>query len=113
MWVEMAIPVDEDELEKIRMKKMMELQQKAAEEEKKKREEEKAAALRVILTPEARQRLANLRLVRPELVEQLEEQLIRIAQTGRINLPITDEMLKEILRKLDSERRREIRITRK
>ncbi|MEM4536890.1 MAG: DNA-binding protein, partial [Nitrososphaerota archaeon] len=52
-------------------------------------------------------------LVRPELVEQLEEHLIRIAQTGRINLPITDEILKEILKKLDSERRREIRIIRK
>jgi programmed cell death protein 5 len=110
----MAIPVDEDELEKIRMKKMMELQQKAAEEEEKKRREaEKAAALRIILTPEARQRLANLRLVRRELVEQLEEELIRLAQAGRINTPITDEVLKEILRKLDSERRREIRIIRK
>lgn len=110
----MTIPVDEDELEKIRMKKMMELQQKAAqEEEKKRREAEKAAALRIILSPEARQRLANLRLVRPELVEQLEEQLIRLAQVGRINTPITDEVLKEILKKLDSERRREIRITRK
>ncbi|MCL7383256.1 MAG: DNA-binding protein [Thaumarchaeota archaeon] len=109
----MAIPVDEDELEKIRMKKMMELQQKAAEEEKKRREAEKAAALRIILTPEARQRLANLRLVRRELVEQLEEQLIRLAQAGRISIPITDEVLKEILKKLDSERRREIRIIRK
>lgn len=110
----MAIPVDEDELEKIRMKKMMELQQKAAEEEEKKRREaEKAAALRIILTPEARQRLANLRLVRRELVEQLEEQLIRLAQAGRIAIPITDDVLKEILKKLDSERRREIRIIRK
>lgn len=110
----MSVPIDEDELEKIRMKKMMELQQKAAEEEeKKRREQERAAALRIILTPEARQRLANLRLVRPELVEQLEEQLIRLAQAGRINLPITDEVLKEILIRLDSERRRDIRIIRK
>lgn len=110
----MSTSIDEDELEKIRMKKMMELQQKAAEEEeRRRREQEKAAALRIILTPEARQRLANLRLVRPELVEQLEEQLIRLAQAGRINLPISDEVLKEILIRLDSERRREIRIIRK
>ncbi len=110
----MSTSIDEDELERIRMKKMMELQQKAAEEEeRRRREQEKAAALRIILTPEARQRLANLRLVRPELVEQLEEQLIRLAQTGRINLPISDEVLKEILIRLDSERRKEIRIIRK
>ncbi len=110
----MSTSIDEDELEKIRMKKMMELQQKAAEEEeRRRREQEKAAALRIILTPEARQRLANLRLVRPELVERLEEQLIRLAQAGRINLPISDEVLKEILIRLDSERRREIRIIRK
>ncbi|MEN2974811.1 MAG: DNA-binding protein [Candidatus Caldarchaeales archaeon] len=105
--------IDEEELEKIRMKKMAELQQKAAEEERKRREQEKMSALRIILTLEARQRLANLRLVRPELVEQLEEQLIRLAQSGRISIPITDDVLKEILSKLDAERRREIRIVRK
>ncbi|MCS7125812.1 MAG: DNA-binding protein [Aigarchaeota archaeon] len=105
--------IDEEELEKIRMKKMMELQQKAAEEERRRKEQEKISALRIILTPEARQRLANLRLVKPELVEQLEDQLIRLAQAGKINIPITDEVLKEILSRLDAGRRREIRIMRK
>jgi len=67
--------------------------------------------MRVILTPEARQRLANLRLVKPELVAQLEEQLIQLANTGRIKMPITDETLKQILLRLSSSRRR-IRIRR-
>ncbi|MEM2592828.1 MAG: DNA-binding protein, partial [Thermofilaceae archaeon] len=79
-------------------------------EERLRREAERQAAMRVILTPEARQRLANLRLVKPELVAQLEEQLIQLANSGRVSLPITDEVLKEILARITS--KREIRIRR-
>lgn len=105
---------DEEELEKIKERRLMELQRKIAEEEEKKRREaEKASVLRMILTPEARQRLANLRLVRPELVEQLEQQLIALAQAGKIKTPITDEILKEILSKIAEEKKRDIRIIRK
>ncbi len=104
--------VDDEELERIRQRKMEELQRRIAEEEERARRElERQAAMRVILTPEARQRLANLRLVKPELVAQLEEQLIQLANTGRIKMPITDEILKQILLRLSSSRRR-IRIRR-
>ena len=101
----------EDELERLKAKKLAELQERLAEEEERKRRElERQAAMRAILTPEARQRLANLRLIRPELVAQLEEQLIQLANSGRIRLPITDEDLKAILSRLTS--RRSIRIRR-
>ena len=104
--------IDDEELERIRQRKMEELQRRIAEEEERARRElERQAAMRVILTPEARQRLANLRLVKPELVAQLEEQLIQLANTGRIKMPITDEVLKQILLRLSSSRRR-IRIRR-
>ena len=104
--------IDDEELERIRQRKMEELQRRIAEqEERARRELERQAAMRVILTPEARQRLANLRLVKPELVAQLEEQLIQLANTGRIRMPITDETLKQILLRLSSSRRR-IRIRR-
>ena len=104
--------VDDEELERIRQRKMEELQRRIAEEEERvRRELERQAAMRVILTPEARQRLANLRLVKPELVAQLEEQLIQLANTGRIKMPITDDVLKQILIKLSSSKRR-IRIRR-
>ena len=99
--------VDDEELERIRQRKMEELQRRIAEEEERARRElERQAAMRVILTPEARQRLANLRLVKPELVAQLEEQLIQLANTGRIKMPITDEVLKQILLRLSSSKRR-------
>lgn len=107
----MSADTGDEELERLKAAKMAELQKRMAEEEERlRREAERQAAMRVILTPEARQRLANLRLVKPELVAQLEEQLIQLASTGRISLPITDEMLKEVLARITS--KREIRIKR-
>ncbi|MCS7132126.1 MAG: DNA-binding protein, partial [Aigarchaeota archaeon] len=86
----------DEELEKLKAKRMAEIQEKLAEEERLRREMERQAAMRIILTPEARQRLANLRLIKPELVAQLEEQLIQLANSGRVKMPITDEVLKDI-----------------
>ncbi len=107
----MSADVGDEELERLKAAKMAELQRRMAEEEERlRREAERQAAMRIILTPEARQRLANLRLVKPELVAQLEEQLIQLANSGRVPLPITDEMLKEILARITS--KREIRIRR-
>lgn len=96
--------IDDKELEKLKAKRMAEIQERLAEEERLRREMERQAAMRVILTPEARQRLANLRLIKPELVAQLEEQLIQLANTGRVKMPITDDMLKEILSRLMAKR---------
>ncbi|MGQ9530177.1 MAG: DNA-binding protein [Candidatus Bathycorpusculaceae bacterium] len=74
-------------------------------------EQQKQALLRKILTPEARQRLTNLKMVRPEFTEQLELQLIQLAQQGKLPIPLTDAQLKEILIQLQSQRR-ETRIRR-
>jgi programmed cell death protein 5 len=107
----MSADAGDEELERLKAAKMAELQKRMVEEEERLRKEaERQAAMRTILTPEARQRLANLRLVKPELVAQLEEQLIQLANSGRVSLPITDEVLKEILARITS--KREIRIRR-
>ncbi|MGD2066365.1 MAG: DNA-binding protein [Candidatus Bathyarchaeota archaeon] len=102
--------MSEEELDTLRKKRMLELQQRMAEEQKqaqaqKQLEGQKQALLRRILTPEARSRLTNLNMVKPEFTQQLELQLIQLAQQGRINLPITDEQLKELLVRLQSGRR--------
>jgi len=102
--------VSEEELEALRKRRMLELQQRMANEQKQAQaqqqlESQKQALLRRILTPEARRRLTNLNMVKPEFTQQLELQLIQLAQQGRINLPITDEQLKELLVKLQSGRR--------
>jgi len=102
--------VSEEELEALRKRRMLELQQRMVEEQKQAQtqqqlEGQKQALLRRILTPEARSRLTNLKMVKPEFTQQLELQLIQLAQQGRINIPITDEQLKELLVKLQSGRR--------
>ncbi|MHC1586507.1 MAG: DNA-binding protein [Candidatus Hecatellaceae archaeon] len=102
----MTYPPEDEELERIKRQRLLELQRIAEEERlKAKMEAEKQAALRVVLTPEARQRLANIRMVRPEFAEQLENQLIQLAQAGRLPIPLTDEQLKRILESLASKRR--------
>jgi len=109
------VEVVDEELEMIKRRKMAELARRA-EQERARREREAAEEairqemLRRILTPEARERLANLRLVRPELVKSLEDQLIMLAQSGRIKIPISDEELKTILQNLFERTRRDIRI---
>jgi len=103
------LSIDDEELEKLKAKRMAEIQERLAEEERLRREMERQAAMRIILTPEARQRLANLRLIKPELVAQLEEQLIQLANTGRVKMPITDDVLKEILSRLMAKRDIKIR----
>jgi programmed cell death protein 5 len=74
-------------------------------------EMQKQAVLRRVLTADARQRLSNLKIVKPEFSEQLELQLIQLAQQGKTSIPITGEQLKDILMRLQS-RRREIKIRR-
>ena len=109
--------VEEDrELEELRRRRLLELQrrlleQERAAEERMRIEAQKQAVLRRILTPAARQRLANLKLVKPEFAEQVELQLIQAAQAGRLPIPLTDEQLKRILLHLQSGRR-DIRIRR-
>jgi len=109
--------VEEDrELEELRRRRLLELQrhlleQERAAEERMRIEVQKQAVLRRILTPAARQRLANLKLVKPEFAEQVELQLIQAAQAGRLPIPLTDEQLKRILLHLQSGRR-DIRIRR-
>ncbi len=102
--------MSEDELDSLRKRRMLELQQRMSEEQKQAQvqeqmESQKQALLRRILSPEARSRLTNLEMVKPEFTQQLELQLIQLAQQGRINIPITEEQLKELLIRLQSGRR--------
>jgi programmed cell death protein 5 len=74
-------------------------------------EQQKQALLAKILAPEARQRLNNLKMIKPEFAEQIELQLIEMAQTGKLPIPLSDAQLKSILLQLQS-RKREIKIRR-
>ncbi len=98
----------DDELEAIKRKKLLEMQKKL--EEEKQRRLQIQAVLRKIMTPEARSRLANLRLVKPELADLVEQQIIALAQSGRIPIPVTEDFLKKLLAQLYEQTHRETRI---
>jgi len=109
--------VSDDELEELRRKRLSALQRQMAEEQKsvqaqQQLEAQKENLLRSILSPEARQRLTNLKMVKPEFSEQLELQLIQLAQQGKIPVPLPDEQLRKILVQLQS-RKHEPTIRRK
>jgi programmed cell death protein 5 len=70
------------------------------EEEQKRREAESAMrqrALTFLLDQTARQRLTNIRMVKPELATAVENYLINAASSGRLNRALTDDELKQIL----------------
>ena len=107
--------MSEDELEQIRKRKMMELQAQAQQQEAVQRQQEeleaqKNAIMRKILSPEARTRLENIRMVRAEFAQQVELQMIQLAQSGQfaragIKLPMSDNDFKKILQKLQGKKK--------
>ncbi len=107
---------DEGNIEELRRRKMLELQARAGEmqrqeELRRQYDVQKKLALQQILTPDARSRLANIRAAKPEFADQIEIQLIQLAQSGRVSSQITDAQLKEILRRVQ-DRKRDIKIRR-
>jgi programmed cell death protein 5 len=108
--------VSDDELGELRRKRMSALQKQMTDEQRQvqaqqRLEAQKEDLLRSILSPEARQRLTNLKMIKLEFTEQLELQLIQLAQAGKLPIPLTDEQLKQVLVQLQG-RKREIKIRR-
>ena len=54
-------------------------------------------ALMILLDASARQRLMNIRMVKPELANAVENYLLNAASSGKLNRALTDEELKQIL----------------
>jgi programmed cell death protein 5 len=108
---------DDEEIEEIKRRKLVELQQQAAvqdqhEDAREQFEQQRQAVLRQILTTEARERMARLKIARPEFAESVENQLIMLAQSGQLGGVIDDKALVQILEKLTPEKR-EITIKRR
>jgi programmed cell death protein 5 len=113
--------MEDPELEALRQRRLAEMQanqqqaaaqQQAAEDQRRQMEIQKQAILRQILTPDARDRLANIRVANPQMAESVEIQLIQLAQSGRLQGVINDAMLRDILRKV-APSHREITIERR
>ena len=98
-----------DDIEAIRKKKLRELQQQQQptfsqdeyeDAQQKEYEDQKKLILRAILTDDARERLGRIKAARPEMADNLENQLIMLAQSGRLKNKINDEQLRELLSKI-------------
>jgi programmed cell death protein 5 len=110
---------DDEDLERLRRRRLQQLEmeskyQEAAAQQQAAAEAELAAqrqaVMRRILTPEARDRVGRLRTAHPELAASLEDQLIMLAQQGRLTRQIADGELRSMLREI-SPKKREIKIT--
>jgi len=100
-------PTDE-ELDELRQKKMEQLQEQqggegqaeAAEAQRQQAEAQKKAMLRKALTDGARKRLNTVQMSKPEFGEKVEQQVVALAQSGRLQGKIDEEKMKELLQEM-------------
>jgi len=102
------------ELEEIKRRRLEQMQQQQAgaqyqaqqqQAQQQQVDEAKQTILRKVLTPDARERLTSLKLARPQLAEQVEMQLISLAQSGRLQTMIDDAKLKVLLQQIQPKKR--------
>ena len=102
-----------DEMDELRRKRVEELQNQSAREQDVQSQREQAESanqqkqsiLRSILSDQAKQRVNNIKLVNPQMAEAIENQLITLAQSGRIRGVISEEQLLQMLRELQNSKR--------
>lgn len=105
------------ELEELRRRRLAQLQgqaqqQEVVEHQQVAQETQRQNMLRGLLTEEARARLGRIKTARPDLAGTIEDQLIMLAQSGRIGTVIDDTTLLKLLDRLMPEKR-EIKIERR
>ncbi|MDG7006440.1 MAG: DNA-binding protein, partial [Nitrososphaerota archaeon] len=67
---------------------------------------------RVAITLEARQRLANVKMVKPDVAHAIEEYIVQLVSSGRLKRTIDDDQLKELLSSIQGTAKREFKIRR-
>ena len=107
----------DDELSELRKRRMAQMQQQAGDQQEELERQQKQKSqiqmlLMQVLEPDARERLNTIKLTKAEFAASVEQQLVSLAQSGRLKNKITDAQLKELLRQL-APARRDYTITRR
>ena len=92
----------DDELAKLRRQRIMQLQQQqiAVQEQAQRQEQMQTqiqAVLMHVMVSEALERLNTIKLTKPEFAAAVEQQIVALAQSGRLRQKITDDQLKQLL----------------
>jgi programmed cell death protein 5 len=113
------------EVEAIRQRRMQELMGKAGgagggaaaapnkelqEEQKREAEEQRALMLARVLTPEARERLARIALVKPDKARGVEDVILRGAQYGQITEKVSEERLISLLEQINEQTQKQTKV---
>lgn len=107
---------EDDDLERLREERLQELQDQQQQQQQPGQEElreaqreaaenQKRALLQQYLSDGARKRLNSVKMSRPDFGEQVEQQLLRLIQSGRIEPKISEEQMKKLLRELQPEQK--------
>ncbi|WP_232702948.1 DNA-binding protein [Halobacterium wangiae] len=100
---------DDERLDELRQQKMEELKQQqggggaqdeAQQQAQQQAEQQKQALLKQHLTDGARKRLNTIRMSKPQFADKVEQQVLALAQSGRLQDRIDEEQMKELLREL-------------
>lgn len=105
---------DKSERERIREEKLRELQEQAEEQQRENAEAQREAAeqqrealLKKHTTSEARRRLNTVEMTKPELAQQVRQQILALIQSGRIQQveggKIDGDQMKNILKELQDD----------
>ncbi len=108
---------DDERLEELREERLQELQERQGSEQQgggneaaqqaaqEQAEAQKQAMLRQYLTDGARKRLNSVRMSKPDFAEQVEQQVLGLAQSGRLQGKIDEDQMKELLKELTPDSR--------
>lgn len=89
-----------------------EVQPRAGNQEDASRRAMRENVMRIALTSEARQRLTNVRMVKPDVAHAIEEYIVQLVSSGRLKRTIDDEQLKELLQTIQGSAKKEFKIRR-
>lgn len=112
----------DNDLDAIRQRRMAELMaqqggapgaedQQAAAAQRAQEDEQRMAMLAAILLPQARERLARIRLVKPEKARAIEEMIIGAARQGALREKVTEERLIELLEQVNERAEKKTTVT--